>query len=175
MKSTGRRSFCSGKARTGSGALFRPRSLLWFSSARNGKLIIPLEKTFEEMLTGRDGRGAAPLVVAASLGRAGVSEAAQGRRVNPAQAAVKPLSVTVIPRSCRSTGVLHSSGSASADYPQYTEGISSPLRAFCRFLPLDTFRVNRRKPEDLPGTATQVRTPPMKATCKLGSQEAKGR
>lgn len=61
------------------------------------------------------------------LSRGGGRAAAVGQ----ALAALKPLSVTVIPRSCRGTGVLHSSGSASADYPQYSEGISWPRRLFC--------------------------------------------
>lgn len=79
-----------------------------------------------------------------TLAAPSAAEAEQGRRAR--RVAVKPLSVTVIPRSCRSTRVLHSSGSTSADYPQYTKGISSPQRVFCWF---DAFRVNRRKPEDL--------------------------
>lgn len=83
-----------------------------------------------------------------------------------ALAAVKPLSVTVIPRSCRSAGVLHSAGSASADYPQYTKGISSPQRAFCWFVPFDTFRVNRRKPEDLPVFTGELAGPAAPGDCQ---------
>lgn len=117
-------------------------NLPWFLSVRKMKGIILEERTSEQILTGfpekREPDKSPQLWerIRSALRLRPCSASSGGRTgaANEAPAALKPLSVTVIPRSCRSTGVLHNSGSASADYPQYTKGVSWPQRVFCWLL-----------------------------------------